>query len=155
MKKRITILSIAGSLVLLWLTAVPATVKAETVYNIDRKGVAIKGYDPVAYFTMSKPVKGKKDYVAAYGGATWRFTSSENRGMFLKLPEKYVPQYGGYCAYGVAEGGLFDIDPDAWTIHDGKLYLNQSKSVRELWLKDIPGHIKRADLLWPKIQKKR
>jgi YHS domain-containing protein len=155
MKMRIRILFIAGPLILLWLAVLPQAVKAETVYNVDRKGIAIKGYDPVGYFTLSEPVKGKKEYAAQYAGATWRFANTLNRDMFLKEPEKYVPRYGGYCAYGVAEGGLFDIAPDAWTIYEEKLYLNQNKRVRELWLKDIPGHIKRADLLWPKIQKNR
>jgi YHS domain-containing protein len=155
MNMRTRMLGLAGSLVFFWLIVLPPVTIAETVYNVDRKGIAIKAYDPVGYFTMSEPVKGKKEFTAQYGGATWRFVSSGNRDLFLKEPGKYVPRYGGYCAYGVAEGGLFDIAPDAWTVYEGRLYLNQSKRVRELWLKDTPGHIRRADLLWPKIQKPR
>jgi YHS domain-containing protein len=154
MIKRIRIPGIAFCLLFLWLAALPAG-GDPTVYNVDRKGVALKGFDPVAYFTLSKPVKGKKEYAVQYDGATWRFADSGNRDLFLKKPERYVPQYGGYCAYAVAQGGLFDIHPDAWTIYKGKLYLNQNLSVRELWLKDIPRYIRRADLLWPKIQKRR
>jgi hypothetical protein len=79
--------------------------------------------------------------------------SAESRETFLKEPGKYAHRYGGYCAYGVAEGGLFNIVPDTWTVQEWRLYLNQSKRVRELWLKNIPDRIRRADLLWPKLQK--
>ena len=84
--------------------ALPVPVEAQTVYNVDRKGIAIKGYDPVGYFTESKPVKGKKEYSAQYGGATGRSANPQNRDLFLRDPHPYTPRYGGYCAYGVAEG---------------------------------------------------
>jgi len=122
---------------------------AETFYNVDKMGVAIKGYDPVAYFTMSKPVMGKMGFDGMYKGATWKFSSVQNRDMFLNNPEKYAPLYGGYCAYGVAVGALYDIDPRAWTVHEGRLYLNKNLSVRKLWTKDIPGYIAKADVNWP------
>jgi YHS domain-containing protein len=130
-------------------TAIPATADAQSAVNVDRKGVAIKGYDPVAYFTMSEPVKGKKDHVASWMGATWRFTSPEHKDLFEKDPEKYAPRYGGYCAYGVANNYLVKIDPKAWTIYEGRLYLNFSLKVREQWSEDIPGNIKKADANWP------
>ena len=142
-------------MIIMGLTTLPANARAETYYNVDRKGIAINGYDTVAYFTVSEAVKGKKDIRTTWQGATWFFASARNRDAFLKYPDKYAPRYGGYCAYGVAEGGLFNINPDAWTVYEGSLYLNQNKRVRDLWLQDVPGHIKRADVLWPKIRKKK
>jgi YHS domain-containing protein len=133
------------------LTVVPGVVGAESAINIDWKGVAIKGYDPVAYFTMSKPVKGDKDHVVNWMGATWRFASAGNRDLFEKDPEKYAPRYGGYCAYGVANNYLVKIDPKAWTVYEGRLYLNYSLDVREQWKGDIPGNIMKADDNWPRL----
>ena len=143
------------TLTVIWAAAVPGNAGAQTFYNIDRKGVAIKGYDPVAYFTASEPVKGKKTFETTWAGAVWRFSTEDNRAAFLRDPEKFAPRYGGYCAYGVAEGGLFNIAPDAWTVYEGRLYLNQSKGVRKLWLEDVPGHIRKADSLWPGIRRKK
>jgi YHS domain-containing protein len=116
----------------------------------DRAG-AIRGYDPVAYFTESRPVAGSDEHVYEWKGARWRFSSAANRERFAAAPEKYAPQYGGYCAYGVAQNYAVSIDPQAWTIVDGKLYLNYSKSVRESWNKDIPGYIRKADANWPAV----
>jgi YHS domain-containing protein len=132
-------------------TAIPGVAGAEPAVNVDRKGVAIKGYDPVAYFTMSKPVKGDKDHVVSWMGATWRFASAENGSLFKKDPEKYSPKYGGYCAYGVANNYLVKIDPNAWTVYEGRLYLNYSIKVREQWKEDIPGNIRKADANWPAL----
>jgi YHS domain-containing protein len=115
-------------------------------------GVAIKGYDPVAYFTMGRPVEGSRDYEYQWMGATWRFASAENRDVFAADPAKYAPQYGGYCAYAVSQGATADIDPAAWHIEGGKLYLNLSPQVQSIWLKDIPGYIAKADANWPKIK---
>jgi YHS domain-containing protein len=132
-------------------TAVPAAAGAQSAVNVDRKGVAIKGYDPVAYFTLSRPVKGDKDSTVSWMGAMWRFSSAEHRGLFEKNPEKYAPRYGGYCAYGVANNYLVRIDPKAWTVYEGRLYLNYSLKVREQWKEDIPGNIKKADGNWPAL----
>jgi YHS domain-containing protein len=132
-------------------TAVPSAAAAESAVNVDRKGVAIKGYDPVPYFTISKPVKGNKDHIVSWMGAKWRFASAQNRDLFEKDPEKYAPRYGGYCAYGVANNYLVKIDPDAWTVYEGRLYLNYSLSVREQWKEDIPGNIRKADANWPAL----
>ena len=115
-------------------------------------GVAIEGYDPVAYFTDGKPVEGSQEYTAEYDGATWRFASAEHRDMFEADPMKYAPQFGGYCAYGVAQGALADIDPDAWSIVDGKLYLNLNKDIQAEWQKDIPGYLVKAKENWPTLQ---
>jgi YHS domain-containing protein len=116
----------------------------------DRAG-AIRGYDPVAYFTESRPVKGSDEHVYEWKGARWRFSSAANRERFAAAPEKYAPQYGGYCAYGVAQNYAVSIDPQAWSIVDGKLYLNYSKSVRESWNNDVPGYIRKADANWPAV----
>ena len=130
-------------------SVVPGAALAKSAVNVSWKGVAIKGYDPVAYFTMSRPVKGDKNHVVSWMGATWQFASPENRDLFEKDPEKYAPRYGGYCAYGVANNYLVRIDPRAWTVYGGRLYLNYSLEVREQWKEDIPGNIRKADANWP------
>lgn len=114
-------------------------------------GVAIRGYDPVAYFTQSAPVAGDAAYRAAYNGATWLFASAENQALFEAQPEAFAPQYGGYCAYAVSKGGTVTTSPDAWTIVDDKLYLNFNKVVRGIWSNDIPGNIAKADANWPSV----
>jgi hypothetical protein len=112
---------------------------------------AIRGYDPVAYFTENRPAKGSDKFTHQWKGATWRFSSAENRDRFAAAPDKFAPQYGGYCAYGVAQNYAVSIDPHAWSIVEGKLYLNYSKSVRQDWNKDIPGYIRKADANWPGV----
>ena len=114
-------------------------------------GLALDGYDPVAYFTDGKPVEGSKEHSLEWNGATWRFTSAAHLEEFEKSPEKYAPQYGGYCAWAVSHGYTADVDPDAWTIVDGKLYLNYDLKVMEKWKQDIPGHIAKGDGNWPKL----
>ena len=114
-------------------------------------GTAIDGTDPVAYFTEGRPVEGSKEFTHEWNGATWRFSSAENRDKFIADPEAYAPQYGGYCAWAVAQGYTASTDPEAWKIVDGKLYLNYNKSVQQKWEGDIPGHISSADGNWPKV----
>lgn len=116
------------------------------------RGSAIQGYDPVAYFTDGKPVKGKADYAATYKGAQYRFASAKNRDAFAASPESYAPAYGGWCAYGMSKGYKAPIDPAAFTIVKNKLYLNYSKSVRSTWSKDIPGYVAKADANWPTVK---
>jgi len=116
----------------------------------DRDG-AIRGYDPVAYFDQKGPVKGSKQFSHPWRGATWYFASAENRDKFVAEPERYAPRYGGYCAYAVAEGYTADIDASAWSIVDGRLYLNYSLRIRERWNKDIPGYIRKAETNWPAV----
>lgn len=127
----------------------PAAAQKPEVFA-DRAG-AIRGYDPVGYFTQNVPVKGSDRFTYQWKGATWRFASAENRDRFAAAPEKYAPQYGGYCAYGVAQNYAVSIDPQAWTVVDGKLYLNYSRSVRDTWSKGIPGYIRKADANWPQV----
>jgi YHS domain-containing protein len=115
-------------------------------------GLAIHGYDPVAYFTDGKPVEGKAEFTHSYEGTVWRFATAANRDAFAADPARYAPQYGGYCAWAVSEGYTAPIDPDAWRIENGKLYLNYSKSVQEQWAEDIPGNISEADANWPGLK---
>ncbi len=111
---------------------------------------AIKGYDPVSYFTIGKPEKGIKTISHSWQGSTWYFASESNKKLFVANPEKYAPQYGGYCAYGWAQGYAVKIDPNAWAIVDSKLYLNYSKGVQKDWDKDREGFIKKADANYAK-----
>ena len=116
-------------------------------------GWAIKGYDPVAYFTTGKPTPGMAQFTAAYKGATYRFASAENRARFIATPEKFVPQYGGYCAYAIALNKIADIDPDEWTIVNDKLYLNNGFLAQTLWSLDKSGNITKGDRNWPLVPK--
>ena len=109
---------------------------------------ALRGYDPVAYFTEDKPVQGSPDFTTNNNGATWYFSSVANKAMFEENPQKYSPQYGGYCAYAMSYGFVVSSDPAAFSLVDGKLYLNYSLGVRETWLEDVPGNIESADNNW-------
>jgi YHS domain-containing protein len=115
-------------------------------------GLAIRGYDPVAYFKEHKAIKGKQELAYVWKEATWLFSSEQNLNDFKKAPEQYAPQYGGYCAYGTSEGHKAPTDPEAWTIANGKLFLNYSKDVRNIWLKDQQACIQKANENWPKIK---
>jgi YHS domain-containing protein len=140
---------------LLFLTFVSLSVSgglAADAVNANWRGIAIKGYDPVAYFTDAKPVEGESDFEFTWMGATWRFASSAHRDLFAANPEKYAPQYGGYCAWAVSQGSTAGIDPDAWRIVDGKLYLNYSRKIQQQWEGDVPGNIQKADVNWPKLR---
>ncbi len=114
----------------------------------------LSGYDPVAYFTDGKPVRGSGYHVSVYNGVTYAFSSEEHQEVFEANPEKYVPAYGGYCAYGVAVGKKFVADPEVWRIVDGKLYVNLDRDIQRKWQKDVPGHIKTADANWRSIKDK-
>ncbi len=118
------------------------------------KGVAVGGYDPVAYFTTGKPSKGNKDLTLEHDGAIWRFASTANRDAFKANPEKYAPQYGGYCSWAVSQGYTAKGDPKAWRIVDGKLYLNYNRSVQKTWERNIPTNISKANANWPNVLKK-
>jgi YHS domain-containing protein len=119
--------------------------------NVTRDGVAIKGYDPLSYFTDKRPTQGSAQFEYVWNGATWRFESAAHRNLFQTDPEKYSPKYGGYCAYAVSQGKTADIDPDAWTVFEGRLYLNLNKEVRTLWEKDMKEYIRKADENWPGV----
>ena len=117
----------------------------------DDYGRAIKGYDAVAYFTEDEALYGKDEYNYRWNGAIWHFINAENRDSFIADPKRYAPQYGGYCAYAMSLGYAVKIDPEAWTIHQGKLYLNQY-SVRYKWLEDVKSFIVDADNHWQRVE---
>lgn len=116
-------------------------------------GVALDGYDPVAYFTEGRPVEGRAELRHEWNGAVWHFSTPEHRDLFAADPAKYAPQYGGYCAWAVSQGYTADIDPDAWKIVDGKLYLNYDLEVQKRWEQDVPGNIRKADEQWPRLER--
>jgi YHS domain-containing protein len=123
------------------------------IYSHKRKG-AIGGVDVVAYHSLpagAKAVKGDKNFSHRYKDATWYFSTQENREIFVANPEKYAPQYGGYCAFAVSHGFTKKVDPNAWEIVDDKLYLNLNKRVKKKWLKDRDGFIERANANWPLV----
>lgn len=114
--------------------------------------MAIGGYDPIAYFTEMKPVRGSEQYRAEYQGSIFLFASAANHVAFLAHPGKFAPQYGGFCAFGMAKGYKAAIDPAAFTVVGDKLYLNCNGTVRALWLLDIHGYMRQADLNWPEVR---
>ena len=140
-------------LVLLCLIVPSLTWSKDAVNSTLFGKTAIHGYDPVAYFTDGKPVMGKDEFEFDWGGAKWHFATAEHRDAFKGAPEKYSPQYGGYCAYAVSQGHVADIDPNSWSIVDGKLYLNYDADVQKKWKMDIPGYVMKADKNWPAVVK--
>jgi hypothetical protein len=129
--------------------ASPAFAATPEIYAED--DVAVDGSDVVAYFTQSTNVAGSPEHTVSWKGAIWQFASAENAALFEATPEAYAPQYGGYCAFAMSKGYIAPTEPDAWTVHDGKLYLNFNTSVRSTWSRDIPGNIVKADGHWPTI----
>lgn len=144
---------------LLFTLAGPATAGAETPLrpdiNMTEDGVALEGYDVVAYFVVGGPVRGSAEYSADYDGVTYHFASPEHRDLFLESPEKYLPAYGGFCAYGVAQNKKVGVEPDVWKIVGGRLFLNYSASVQAKWEEDLTGNIGRADLNWFDLKDKK
>lgn len=142
---------------LLMFGASVAAAAGDPIYTGTFSNKAVGGYDTVAYFTEGKPVKGEKKFRTEYKGAEWRFASQENLDTFLADPEKYAPQYGGYCAWAMAgaENGTRPFgakgSPKHWEIVDGKLYLNYDANIKDKWVKDIPGFIGKADTFYPQF----
>jgi hypothetical protein len=139
-------------LFLIVLSALAHPLPAETVPPINvEKGAAIEGYDPVAYFETGVPTKGSPGVTFEWQGATWRFASRSHRDKFAAAPEQFAPQYGGYCAWAVSQGKTAEIDPEAWEIVDGKLYLNYSSRIQKKWQSDRDALRLEADANWPKL----
>jgi hypothetical protein len=138
----IVVLGIAGAM----------TLRGQTPGSINAaNGVALKGYDVVAYHTQQQAVKGTRAHAHQWRGVTWQFASAENRDRFAASPESFAPEFGGFCAYGVSRGYAVDIDPQAFAVVDGKLYLNYSKRVQSTWNQDRAGYIEKARQNWPKV----
>jgi YHS domain-containing protein len=153
--RRVALLIAAGSLFAsaAALAAPPANTLKQGLFG-GRTDTAILGYDPVAYFTDGKPVKGQDALAFDYLGAKWKFASQAHLDLFKANPEKYAPQYGGYCAYGVSQDNLVSIEPDKFKIFEGKLYLNYDADVQAKWLKDVTGYITSADQKFPQLLQK-
>lgn len=148
-KSLIAALSAAAALSVAY--SAPAFAAKPEVYTGAFSGVAVGGYDPVAYFEDGAPVKGDANFSYDYKGVKWRFASAANRDAFAADPEHFAPQYGGYCAWAASQGYTAPGNPQNWTIVDGRLFLNYNDKVQSDWEKDIPGFIEAADAKWPSI----
>ena len=131
--------------------ATPAFAAKAPVYTSAFNNLGAGGYDVVAYFDESAPVKGSSQFETEYNGAKWRFSSAENLAAFEADPAAYAPQYGGYCAWAVSQGYTAKGSPKNWSVVDGKLYLNYNDAVQADWQQDIPGFIALADQNWPSV----
>ncbi len=143
--------SVFWALCVLGLSSSMAQAKEAPVYAGLFSSVAVSGYDPVAYFTLQKPVKGDAKFTTMHNGAGWRFVSTENRDKFVADPTRYAPQYGGYCAWAVSQGYTASADPLRWKIVNDKLYLNYDADVQKKWEMSVPEFIQAADKNWPKV----
>lgn len=132
----------------------PTTAQQPEVYTGIVEGVAVGGYDPVAYFTQGEPVVGKPEISHQHAGVTWRFATEESWEAFKAEPSKYAPQYGGYCAWAVARNYTAKGDPMAWSIVGDRLFLNYNQWVKRIWERDKPGNISKGDANWPKVLEK-
>jgi YHS domain-containing protein len=132
-----------------------STASAKSLLNVDKNGVGIKGYDPVAYFTDNKAVKGSAQFQSGSNGVVYYFTSAQNKATFDADPAKYEPQFGGFCAWAVSRGYTAPIDPNAFQIVNGRLLLQYSLGVRKDFSEDTEGNLKRADANWPSIVEKK
>ncbi|MGA7901416.1 MAG: YHS domain-containing (seleno)protein [Terrimicrobiaceae bacterium] len=132
-----------------------STTSAKTLLNVDKRGVGIKGYDPVAYFTDNKAIKGSAQFQSDSSGVTYHFTSAQNKTAFDANPAKYEPQFGGFCAWAVSQGYTAPIDPKAFQVVNGRLLLQYSLSVRKQFSQDTEGNLRKADANWPAIVEKK
>jgi YHS domain-containing protein len=128
-----------------------ATAVAADAVNVG-DGLALRGFDPVAYFVENKAVQGSPDFKAQYMGATYEFASKEDQAAFVADPAKFAPQYGGFCAAATSHGKKVDADPKAYAINNGKLYVNYNDAARDSFQKDVNASIKAADEKWPQVK---
>lgn len=128
---------------------------AAEVINIDKNGLALQGYDPVAYFTDNKPVKGSAEFTATYKGATYQFVSADHRDMFNKSPAKYEPQFGGFCGYAASINKLAVIMPEYFQVLNDRLILQHNEKAWKLWHQDVEGNLKKADANWPALSQQK
>jgi YHS domain-containing protein len=137
------------------LIAFAAVAPAGEVVNIDKNGLALQGYDTVAYFTDGKPVKGSPEFTASYKGATYRFASAEHRDMFNQNPAKYEPQFGGFCGYAASINKLAPIEVQYFQVLHDRLILQHNEKAWKLWHQDVEGNLKKADANWPALQQQK
>ncbi|MHC8508336.1 MAG: YHS domain-containing (seleno)protein [Rhodospirillales bacterium] len=130
----------------------PAAARAGEGEVFTRRGLAIGGFDPVAYHQENRPVRGRAAHEITWKGAKWRFASAENQALFEADPERYAPAYGGYCAYAVSQGYTAKTEPHAFSIEGGRLYLNYSSGVKRTWDVDRPGYIAKSEANWPNVK---
>jgi len=134
-----------------WTLMGSVAANADSGWNESVHGVAIKGYDPVAYFTEGRAIKGNSEYFYIWNDARWHFATAEHRDLFAENPDRYAPKFKGYCAYGVSMGQLAAADPEQWTIVDGKLYMNYNRELRDRWRRDKTNLIPKAEENWEEI----
>jgi YHS domain-containing protein len=142
------------SIALLTLAAVASNLPAGQVVNVDQNGVALQGYDPVAYFTDGQPVKGAKELAARYNDATYYFVSAEHKAQFEREPQKYAPSFGGFCAFAVSRGTTAPTSVDAFQIIHGQLVLQKNKDTLKRWQEDPNGNFEKAEANWREIVQK-
>lgn len=138
----------------LLLMALSTVALAKELQNLDRNGVAIQGYDPVAFFTNNRPVKGTAQFQSEYRGAKYYFASPEHKAAFDKEPAKYEPQFGGYCAYGASQGHKAPVKIEAWQIVNGRLLMQYDLGVKDDFNKDQQNNLSKADRNWPGLVEK-
>jgi YHS domain-containing protein len=148
--KKNPMMKLSQLLFLLLIVPVFSNGQVSEVFTTDEG--AIRGYDLVSYFTENKPIKGVKEHSTVYLNVSWYFSSSDNLEKFRTDPEKYLPQFGGYCAYGMSRGYKAKTEPDAWSIVDGKLYLNYNMDVRKIWNENQSEFIRKANENWPTVK---
>ena len=147
------IMTTAGAVLVLAMLTAPG-LRAESAGDVNQiDGIALHGFDPVAYFTQNKAVKGEAEFTAQYKGVTYEFASKEDQATFQANPAKYVPQYGGFCAFAVSKGVKADIDPHAFAINDGKLYVNYSEKALQAYQGDVKGNTQNANHNWSDVAK--
>lgn len=137
---------------LAWIAVATAALAAGPELNLDRGRLALRGFDPVAYFTAGRAMSGLPAFTLEHDGAIYLFATAANRDAFRADPARYLPQYGGYCAYAAALGKKADADPAIWHVKDGRLFLNYNRSIGETWSRDIDGYVAKADRAWPTIR---
>nr|WP_316656114.1 YHS domain-containing (seleno)protein [uncultured Gellertiella sp.] len=158
LSRRLVGFALAGAVLsgALGLTVAPASAQSRTggIVNQMIAGMGLKGYDPVNYFTDGKPAKGADKITYDWHGATWHFVSEEHRAAFIKNPKHFAPQYGGFCAWGVAHGKLFDVDPEhGWALANDKLYVNLNADILTAWTKEQKKFIADGNRNWPKLNR--
>ena len=152
MRRKKLVFRIAGVGLLLAGLSLTSCVTYSSLYFADHEGLSIDGYDPVSYFSDGEPAVGDSRFRYDWTGTTWQFKSQENLDLFKAEPDRYAPQYGGYCAWAAARNKLAPVNPEIWTIVDGKLYLNRNEKVQKEWEANRERDIELADRYWPELR---